>query len=147
MSGIRFQVLGPLSVVDGERDATPRPAKLRTLLALLLVHAPGTVSLDTLVDELWGDEPPATASTALQVYVSQLRQLLDPGRPARDPAQLLQTARPGYRLRLEPSAATLTASARSPSAARPAWPAGTRPQRSVRWEPPSSCGGGPRCST
>jgi len=102
VSGIWFGVLGPLSVLDGDRDRTPRPAKVRTLLALLLVQVGDAVPLTVLIDEMWGEDPPATVTTALQVYVSQLRRLLGPGVAARDPAQLLQTHRPGYRLQIAP---------------------------------------------
>ncbi|MGI5128863.1 BTAD domain-containing putative transcriptional regulator [Pseudonocardia sp. CA-107938] len=91
-----------MSVRAGATDRTPRPAKLRTLLALLLVRAPNPVPTDALIDGLWDADAPTTATTALQVYVSQLRQVLDPGRSARDPAQLLQTSRRGYRLRIDP---------------------------------------------
>ncbi len=102
MLDLWFDVLGPMAVRDGGQDRTPRAAKLRTLLALLLVHAPDTVPIGVLIDDLWDDDPPATAATALQVYVSQLRQLLDPGRAGRDPDQLLRTSRPGYRLQIDP---------------------------------------------
>lgn len=101
MRDLWFSILGPMSVRDGATDLTPRPAKLRALLALLLVRAPDTVPTGVLIDDLWEEDPPATASTALQVYISQLRQLLDPGRSARDPDQLLRTARPGYRLQID----------------------------------------------
>ena len=100
MEALRFSILGPMSVHAGAADRTPRPAKLRTLLALLLVRAPNPVPTDALIDGLWDADAPTTASTALQVYVSQLRQILDPGRSARDPGQLLQTSRRGYRQRL-----------------------------------------------
>jgi class 3 adenylate cyclase/tetratricopeptide (TPR) repeat protein len=45
-------------------------------LALLLVHAPEPVSQDRLIDELWGERPPASAAHAVQVYVSGIRKLL-----------------------------------------------------------------------
>jgi SARP family transcriptional regulator, regulator of embCAB operon len=49
------------------------------LLAALLVDAPRAVERDTLIERLWGDKPPATATTALQVHVSRLRRVLEPG--------------------------------------------------------------------
>jgi predicted ATPase/DNA-binding SARP family transcriptional activator len=73
---IDFRVLGPLEVVeDGVRLRLggPRP---RALLAALLVEADRFVSRDRLIDELWGDEPPATAENALQGQVAALRRLL-----------------------------------------------------------------------
>jgi len=77
--GIDFRVLGPLEVVeDGVslRLGGPRP---RALLAALLVETDRFISRDRLIDELWGDEPPATAENALQAQVAALRRLL-PGR-------------------------------------------------------------------
>ncbi len=77
--GLDFLVLGPLEVFqDGVslRLGGPRP---RALLAALLVEADRFVSRDRLIDELWGDEPPATAENALQAQVAGLRRIL-PGR-------------------------------------------------------------------
>jgi DNA-binding SARP family transcriptional activator/tetratricopeptide (TPR) repeat protein len=72
-----FRVLGPLEV---ERDGAPiviRGAKLGGLLAVFLFRAGQMVSPETLIDALWGDEPPPTARTALQMHISKLRKLLD----------------------------------------------------------------------
>jgi DNA-binding SARP family transcriptional activator/streptogramin lyase len=74
-------------------------SKQRALLALLLLHANRVVSRDRLIDELWDGSPPDTASTALQVYVSQLRKVL--GRDA------IVTQAPGYRVSVEPGALDL----------------------------------------
>ena len=100
---MEFRLLGPLEVVA---DGSPLPLgrrKQRALLAILLVHANRVVSLDRLVEELWGDEPPARAIGSLQAYVSHLRRLLEPGRTARTPAGVLQTRPPGYRLVVAPA--------------------------------------------
>ena len=69
-----FSVLGELAVSDGERLCTPHRAKLRDLLALLLVDAGREVSRKRLVADLWDHNPPATAESALYSYVSQLRE-------------------------------------------------------------------------
>jgi DNA-binding SARP family transcriptional activator len=88
-----FRLLGPLeAVVDG----TPVPlaaAKPRALLALLLLNRNRVVSTERLIDELWGDDPPAQATKTLQVYISQLRKALG--------ADRLVTRAPGYLLRVE----------------------------------------------
>src|SRR3954462_408761 len=90
-----FRMLGPLEVVDGGDRVLPLAGqKQRALLAVLLVNANTVVSTDALVDALWGDAPPATASTSLQNFVSQLRKLLGP--------ELLLTRTPGYVLQVEP---------------------------------------------
>jgi DNA-binding SARP family transcriptional activator len=70
---MEFRILGPLQVLDEGRELSLGGAKQRALLALLLLDPNRVVSRDRLIDELWGALPPATAPTALQVYVSQLR--------------------------------------------------------------------------
>src|SRR5947208_9209664 len=88
-----FRILGPLEVHD-EGGAIPLgAAKQRALLAILLLHRNEVVSTDLLVDGLWGERPPETAHKALQVYVSQLRRVLDPHRVLTQP--------PGYLLRVD----------------------------------------------
>src|SRR4051812_22805161 len=95
---MRFGVLGPLSVWTDEGEPVRIPgAKVRALLADLLVHEGRAVSTDRLVDDLWGDEPPANPAGALQVRVSQLRKALADAEPAgRD---LVVSRPPGYLLR------------------------------------------------
>jgi predicted ATPase/DNA-binding SARP family transcriptional activator len=90
---MEFRILGPLDVVDGPRVVALPGAKHRALLAMLLLHANEVVSTERLTEALWDDEPPETAQKALQVYVSQLRKVLDSGR--------LLTKAPGYLIRVE----------------------------------------------
>ncbi|MFL5853421.1 MAG: BTAD domain-containing putative transcriptional regulator [Solirubrobacteraceae bacterium] len=93
---VEFRLLGPLeAVVDGV-PVVLGPPQQRAVLALLLLNANEVVSRDRIVDELWGERPPATAAKLVQVYVSALRKLLDPDR------RLLLTRPPGYLLRVEP---------------------------------------------
>jgi DNA-binding SARP family transcriptional activator/WD40 repeat protein/energy-coupling factor transporter ATP-binding protein EcfA2 len=70
------RVLGPLSVhIDGRQMEVGGPKP--TLLLALLIARPGVVvSLDALIDGLWGDDPPPTARKAVQVHVSNLRRAL-----------------------------------------------------------------------
>ena len=56
------------------------------------------LSVDRLVEVLWGDEPPEAATSSLHAYVSRLRRLLPP-------SVRLETAAPGYRLRLDAGSA------------------------------------------
>lgn len=56
-------------------------ARRRTLLALLVMHAPHGVGSDQLADELWAGRPPSTARTALQMQVRALRRALGPELP------------------------------------------------------------------
>jgi DNA-binding SARP family transcriptional activator/streptogramin lyase len=73
---MHFRLLGPLEVVEDGRPVAVGGGKRRSLLTVLLLHANEVVSSDRLIDELWGEQPPATASKSLQVYVSQLRKEL-----------------------------------------------------------------------
>ena len=91
---MEFRILGPLEVVEDGRSVELGGARQRLLLALLLVRANEVVARDTLIDELWGQRPPDTARTALQVHISQLRKAL--GR------EVIVTQAPGYVVRLEP---------------------------------------------
>jgi DNA-binding SARP family transcriptional activator len=50
--------------------------RVQSLLAILALNAPGAVSVEDLVDGIWGESPPESAKHLVQVYVSQLRQRL-----------------------------------------------------------------------
>ncbi len=99
-SGMEFRILGPLDVVEGGRSLDLGGPKQRALLAALLVRANEAVSQDTLVDDLWGEAPPATAAKTLQAYVSRLRKALA-GTDA-EPSVALETRGHGYVLRVPP---------------------------------------------
>jgi DNA-binding SARP family transcriptional activator len=87
-----FRLLGPLEALIDGNSVNLAAAKPRALLALLLLNRNRVVPTEALIDELWGDEPPARATKTLQVYVSQLRKELGPER--------LLTRAPGYELRV-----------------------------------------------
>lgn len=89
-----FRILGPLEVWHEGRPVRIDGTKERALLALLLLHAGEPVSVDRLVDELWGESPPATARKSLQVRVAGLRRALR--------ADVVVTRGDGYLARLEP---------------------------------------------
>jgi WD40 repeat protein/DNA-binding SARP family transcriptional activator/energy-coupling factor transporter ATP-binding protein EcfA2 len=91
---MEFRVLGSLEVLErGDRVPLGGP-KQRLVLAALLVHANRLVPADSLIDDIWGDEPPDAARSALQAYVSRLRKILGPDR--------LEGRPPGYVLHAEP---------------------------------------------
>ena len=97
---MEFRILGPLEVLDGERVIALQAAKQRALLGVLLLHANEVVSRERLIDELWGERPPATAVKVVQSYVSQLRRRL--GR------ETIATRGPGYLLRVKEDAVDAT---------------------------------------
>ncbi|MEA2393299.1 MAG: eukaryotic-like serine/threonine-protein kinase [Solirubrobacteraceae bacterium] len=90
-----FRLLGPLEVAEHNRSVVLGGVKQRALLAVLLLHANDVVSTEQLVDDVWGESPPATVAKSIQVYVSRLRKQLGEGR--------LVTRAPGYLLRVDPS--------------------------------------------
>ncbi len=73
-------MLGPFEVLDEGRSIRLPGPKARAVLVLLLLDANRVVPLDRLVDGLWDEAPPETATKTLQVYVSQLRKALGPER-------------------------------------------------------------------
>jgi DNA-binding SARP family transcriptional activator len=73
-----FRILGPLEVRRDDRPVPIAGAKERALLAILLLRANEPVTIDRLVDELWGEAPPPTARKSLQVRVATLRRALPP---------------------------------------------------------------------
>jgi DNA-binding SARP family transcriptional activator/WD40 repeat protein len=89
-------VLGPLRVSDARGEIPVSGVKERTVLACLLARAGTAVTHDELVDALWPDDPPRTATKTLQAYVARLRAILQiPGSPA---PPLIVTEGRGYRL-------------------------------------------------
>ncbi|PYC78544.1 AfsR/SARP family transcriptional regulator [Streptomyces tateyamensis] len=107
---MKFRILGPLELYqDGAEDTplTPGAAKLRVVLGTLLARVNEVVSADRLIHELWGEVPPRTAATTLQVYVSHVRKFLDAADPGYGRRALLTRA-PGYLMRLDPDQLDLT---------------------------------------
>ncbi|MFI9273552.1 BTAD domain-containing putative transcriptional regulator [Kitasatospora sp. NPDC052896] len=72
---MRFNVLGPLEVLDAGKPCTPSALKVRWTLAILLMNANRVVDLGVIIEEIWGDSPPRTAVTTAQTYIYQLRKL------------------------------------------------------------------------
>ena len=71
-----FRILGPLELDGDDGPIQVRGRKEEALLALLVVNAGTTVSVDAIADELWGDRPPPTAIKTLRSHVSRLRRKL-----------------------------------------------------------------------
>ncbi|MFB9533487.1 BTAD domain-containing putative transcriptional regulator [Nonomuraea roseola] len=99
---VLIRVLGSFGAeVNGESVPLGGPRQ-RGVLARLVAARGEVVSVDRMIEDLWRGEPPSRALASLQAYVSNLRRLLEPGRPPRTPARLLVSASPGYALRLPP---------------------------------------------
>ncbi|WP_151775680.1 AfsR/SARP family transcriptional regulator [Streptomyces abyssomicinicus] len=94
---MKFEILGRLRVLDGDRYLVPSAHKVRALLSALLIRANEVVSAEQLMYEVWDENPPRRARAALHVYVSQLRKLL--ADPDVDDNPIL-TQPPGYLIRV-----------------------------------------------
>lgn len=100
---LRFKVLGPLEILwDVESVTVPRGPKVRQLLSLLILQPGAVVSHGSMVDELWGKEPPKTALSTVRTHVYHLRQILRQEIGDRIPADLIDTWSTGYVLRALP---------------------------------------------
>jgi len=111
---LEFRILGPLEVLDGKTPVPLGGRNQRALLTALLLRANAPVSTERLVDQLWGEHPPRTATTSLQNSVHQLRKLLGSG--------LLLTRPTGYMLELDADQLDLTRFERLVREARSAEP-------------------------
>ena len=94
---IGYRLLGPLEVTVDGTAVNLGGRKQRALLAILLLHANRPVHRDVLVNQLWGEHPPAGAEHAVNVYISRLRKTLQAASGAqrvvtRQGAYLLQAA-------------------------------------------------------
>ena len=99
--GISLRVLGPVEAVDAAGLVLPLgPPRARALLAALVVHAGGVLSIDRLTELLWDGSAPPTARTMVHGAVAGLRRALE---PCRDRASsLLETRHGGYLLDVPP---------------------------------------------
>lgn len=97
-----FLVLGPLQVRSDEGTTVPvDAAKQRAVLGVLVANVDRVVSVDRLLEEVWGDELPKGGAKTLRYHISKLRDTLQPGRrPGEEGA--VATVAGGYVLRLEP---------------------------------------------
>ena len=112
---LEFKILGSLEVLDDGAPVQLGRRNQRALLTLLLLRANEAVSTERLVDQLWGEHPPRTATTSLQNTVSQLRRLLGTG--------MLHTRPAGYVLELDSGQLDLVCFERLSREARNAEPA------------------------
>lgn len=76
-------MLGPVRLQDDAGNIVEVPErKVRALLVSLAASVGETVSVDTLIDRVWGEDLPANPRRVLQAKLSQLRSLLDAATPA-----------------------------------------------------------------
>src|SRR5246127_1695409 len=79
LQAVELGVLGPLQVRQGGAPVMIPGAKPRAILTMLGLHGGSVVSAETLIELLWGNDPPRTAAKALQTHISSLRRTLGDG--------------------------------------------------------------------
>ena len=90
---VRFAVLGPVRAWRDETELDLGQPKQRAVLAALLMREGTQVTLEELIDDVWGDEAPATSAQAIRVYVNRLRLVLGSAGPGH-----IRSAGRGYAL-------------------------------------------------
>ncbi|BDM74436.1 regulatory protein AfsR (plasmid) [Streptomyces nigrescens] len=77
MGGLRIAALGPLRAWRGERQLDTGPAQRRAVLTSLTLRCGQVASVEELVRDVWGSEPPASAPVAVRNHISRLRTVLE----------------------------------------------------------------------
>jgi DNA-binding SARP family transcriptional activator/tetratricopeptide (TPR) repeat protein len=93
---LRFNILGPVEVMNGSTVLRIPPGRQPIILSALLLEPNRVVPVDRLIDVVWEEKPPATARSQVQICVSALRQLFT-GLGVEQP---IVTKPPGYLLRI-----------------------------------------------
>jgi DNA-binding SARP family transcriptional activator/DNA-binding XRE family transcriptional regulator len=97
-TGLRLQVFGPLAASHGGGlNVQLGPPRQRAVLGLLALTPNHLVHREMIIDALWGGDPPATATSLVQAYVSRLRRALLP-ECARRERTILDAVGASYRL-------------------------------------------------
>ncbi|MFF5229831.1 BTAD domain-containing putative transcriptional regulator [Dactylosporangium sp. NPDC000521] len=102
----QVRVLGPTAVVgEGGQEIELGARRHAEVLALLAAHRGRQVSTEVLADLVWRGDPPPSAATTLQGYISRLRRMLEPQRTGNAAPRSIVTVGDGYRLALPTDAA------------------------------------------
>jgi len=99
---LTFGLLGPFEVRRDGQSLALAGRRQRAILAMLACEPGHAVSVERLVDGVWGDPAPPGVVTSVQSYVFHLRQVLEPDRPRGTPGTVLVTVPGGYRLDVDP---------------------------------------------
>ncbi|QKW37600.1 winged helix-turn-helix domain-containing protein [Actinomadura sp. NAK00032] len=99
---VRLELLGRMRVWRDETEVTPGPPKQRAVLGLLAGRVNEVVEIEEIIDAVWGDTVPATASNSVHTYIAGLRKVLEPRRGRRDTGEVLVSTGGGYSLCVPP---------------------------------------------
>jgi DNA-binding SARP family transcriptional activator len=95
---LRYEVLGPLRIVDECGGHSIAAKKVQAALALLVVLHDQVVSSEKIIYEIWRDRPPRRSMAGIHVYISRIRKFLE--RPYQVNGNPITTTPSGYLLRL-----------------------------------------------
>lgn len=95
---LTYRILGPIEVLGPNGRLNLSPGRQEVVLGMLLLNANRVVSIDTLIEAVWGERPPATARSQVQICVSALRRSF----AAIGMESPIVTRTPGYLMRIEP---------------------------------------------
>ncbi|WP_327373289.1 NB-ARC domain-containing protein [Streptomyces sp. NBC_01216] len=122
------QLLGPVRAWRHGREVVLGPPKQRAVFALLAGRANDVVSVEQIIDAVWGGDIPQTASNGVHTYVAGLRRVLEPERSRRESGDLLVSTAGGYALQTDPAAVDATLFALRHTQARRARAEGRLPE-------------------
>ena len=95
---LRYEMLGPLRVVDDRGAQAIAAKKMQVALAILIILHDQVVSTEKLIYEIWLDRPPRSSMAGIHVHISHLRKLLEtPSQAGESP---IVTTTSGYLLKL-----------------------------------------------
>ena len=94
-SGVDLLVLGPVEVRNQGEPMSIGGPKQRSILALLVAEAGHPVSVDRIIDDVYGDDAPEGARRSVQTLVSMIRREL---------GDIVRQAGGGYVLEVEAEA-------------------------------------------
>lgn len=95
---MRYEILGPVRVINGDRLSIINARKIQVLLVILLSNANRFVTTDQIISDIWGDRIPRRAIAGVYVYISQLRKTLE---RAEGSDLIIATGSQGYLLRTQ----------------------------------------------
>jgi DNA-binding SARP family transcriptional activator len=98
---VRVHLLGPVEISSTTR-VDLGPPRQRSVLAALAVDAGRLVPTETVIDRIWGDDPPRQAREALYPYIARLRRLVADAAAADGTSARLLRQSGGYLLDVDP---------------------------------------------